>query len=514
MSAPGPGPPYPLPTTQSAGIGTFAIGESPVGTVIPFSYWDTIISQYANSTVITTLVGQFDAWLDQTQNLDTFYDDIWNVATASGYGLDVWGRIVGVTGGRTVNLVTPQYFGFFEQGFTVQPFGANAGTGTYIAAGGSGPFYSGENIQNSYTMTDSQFRQVIYAKAMYNIMNGSIPAINAILRALFYYSENPFVQYPTYGAGPFTGATGTGPFVPMAATTPWLGPNATNYIINPWFTGAVKGPLTLQSGEVFPNAAGTAGQLPVNWIILTNGNNAFNFTLTATGTQPSITLQVTGTTTNSNAIAIIYNTINNSANQSTPIVELGYSQTFTEGITVALTSGSLTNVSSITHWDNLTDSQGNLIFSNQTAFTPTSTPTLFTDQQTTPSSGNAPFAVGPSAVLIYPSGSGATINLTLQFSTPYLILGPANELPIVNGYKTQGNVYVQDNNNMTMTYVFNFPLTPLQEAIIYQSGVLPQPTGVLVNAVQTGTPTPPPTTVALTGRAKLAFRTRASTTNL
>jgi hypothetical protein len=210
MSSPGPGPPYPLPSTQSAGIGQFEIGVSQIGTVIPFSYWSTIISQYANSTVITTLVSYFDAWLDQTQDLNSLYDDIQNVATAQGYGLDVWGRIVGVV--RTVNLASPQYFGFFEQGLTVQPFGVGiVGSNVYQFMAGSGPFYNGESTQNSYSMTDSQFRQLIYAKAMFNVTNGSVPAINAILRALFCGPLNLFTEFPTYGIGPFLGSSGSGP---------------------------------------------------------------------------------------------------------------------------------------------------------------------------------------------------------------------------------------------------------------------------------------------------------------
>lgn len=197
MSAPGPGPPYPrYPSGQAPGqnaIGQFAIGESPIGTIIPFDYWQTIISQYGNSTVITTLVGFFDTWLDQTQNLDTFYDDIWNVATAQGYGLDVWGRIVGVV--RTVSLAAPQYFGFLEQNLTTQPFGVG-GTGLiYTFYAGTGPLYNGETIATNYSMTDSQFRTLIFAKALFNITNGSIASINAILRALFATNiANPFYE--------------------------------------------------------------------------------------------------------------------------------------------------------------------------------------------------------------------------------------------------------------------------------------------------------------------------------
>ena len=41
------------PKTGSNGIGGFVIGVSPIGDIPPFDFWKTIISQYANSDVIT-----------------------------------------------------------------------------------------------------------------------------------------------------------------------------------------------------------------------------------------------------------------------------------------------------------------------------------------------------------------------------------------------------------------------------------------------------------------------------
>lgn len=165
------GPPVPpSPAPGSNAIGLFAIGISPIGTIIPFNYWETIISEYSNSPVIDALIGDFDQWLDQTYDMEQFYQDIWDVTTAVGYGLDVWGRIVGVS--RVISIPVGDYLGFEEQGTTVQSFGF-------------GPFYSGEQATQNYALSDSAFRQLIYAKALFNISNGSIPSINAILRTLF-----------------------------------------------------------------------------------------------------------------------------------------------------------------------------------------------------------------------------------------------------------------------------------------------------------------------------------------
>src|SRR6185369_9576404 len=90
------GPPYP-PPAPAAGIGEFIIGVSSIGDAGPtFDYRQTIISQYANSPRIDGIVDYYDAWLDQTDNFDDFYDKIMNLQSAEGYGLDVWGRIVGI----------------------------------------------------------------------------------------------------------------------------------------------------------------------------------------------------------------------------------------------------------------------------------------------------------------------------------------------------------------------------------------------------------------------------------
>jgi hypothetical protein len=170
------GPPYPLypPGTgpgQNA-IGSFIIGVSPIGDIIPFSYWSTIVSQYANSPILTTLIGNFQQYVDQTMNFDALFDNIWNINSAVGYGLDVWGRIVGLSG-RVLQLSgAGSYFGFEESSPSGQTFG-------------QAPFYSGGTITTNFALADSAFRTLIFAKALANICNGSIPAINQILLSLF-----------------------------------------------------------------------------------------------------------------------------------------------------------------------------------------------------------------------------------------------------------------------------------------------------------------------------------------
>lgn len=137
-----------------------------------FNYEDTILSQFANSPVILSLIESFSAAVDPSPNIDAFYDLIWNVDTAEGYGLDVWGRIVGVS--RVLQLSAGQWLGFEE-----------AGDGTVETPFNQAPFYNGAATTTNYALTDEAYLQLILAKAYANICNGSIPSINQILMTLF-----------------------------------------------------------------------------------------------------------------------------------------------------------------------------------------------------------------------------------------------------------------------------------------------------------------------------------------
>jgi len=140
------GPPYPrpVPAPGSNAIGGFQIGVSPVGTIPAFDPWATIMSQYANSPTLDALITSFNAAMDMTAFNDNFYDNMWNIQTAQGYGLDVWGRIVGVT--RTLSIPGAiTFFGFGEAG---------------DLGFGQGSFYQGQQLSTNYILTDADFRHL------------------------------------------------------------------------------------------------------------------------------------------------------------------------------------------------------------------------------------------------------------------------------------------------------------------------------------------------------------------
>lgn len=167
----GPPVPHPQPAFNSNSIGQFQIGVSPLGTIPPFDFWVTVLSQYGNSERLTDLIDLYNQAHDQTANFDNFYDFVWNIQTAKGHGLDVWGRILGVP--RTLQLPgNVGYFGFEEAGTSWTGFGQS-------------PFYTGGGITSNYDLSDEDYRVVLLAKAASNICDGSIVAINAILMTLF-----------------------------------------------------------------------------------------------------------------------------------------------------------------------------------------------------------------------------------------------------------------------------------------------------------------------------------------
>lgn len=171
--------PYNQPGPEDNAIGNFIIGVSTIGDIPSFNVWKTIISQYANSPILTRLIENMFAYLDQTLNFQNFYDTVMNIDTAQGYGLDVWGRRLNVS--RTLTVPGDQvYLGFQEAGQEAQPFNQAA-------------FYSGQQIGSNFILTDSAYRVLLLVKAAANICDGSIPAVNSLLMTLFPNRGNAYV---------------------------------------------------------------------------------------------------------------------------------------------------------------------------------------------------------------------------------------------------------------------------------------------------------------------------------
>lgn len=131
----------------------------------------TIISQFSNSPTIVGLVKNMNAYIDQTANFQAFYDFVWNVNTAQGFGLDIWGRIVDVKRNLTITAPTTN-FGFQDGLTDYAPFG-------------QAPFYAGFPATSTYTLSDDAYRTLILAKALANISATTSQALNQLLKNLF-----------------------------------------------------------------------------------------------------------------------------------------------------------------------------------------------------------------------------------------------------------------------------------------------------------------------------------------
>lgn len=132
----------------------------------------TIVSQYGTSATITALVRNMDAYIDPRADLEAFFSYVCNVETAQGFGLDIWGRIIGIS--RTLHIPdAPDYFGFSD---------ALPGSHSF----GESPFYDGlPPATQTYLLADDAYRQLILTKALANISATVAPAINQLLQNMF-----------------------------------------------------------------------------------------------------------------------------------------------------------------------------------------------------------------------------------------------------------------------------------------------------------------------------------------
>ena len=133
----------------------------------------TIISQYANSPTILQLVQNMNEYVDPQANFDAFYNLVWNVDTAVGFGLDIWGRIVGVSRLLQIPGADP-IVGFDNPSIPKDWFPMSFGR-----------FATEGEPTVAYNLLDDAYRVLILAKALANITTTTAPAMNQLLRNLF-----------------------------------------------------------------------------------------------------------------------------------------------------------------------------------------------------------------------------------------------------------------------------------------------------------------------------------------
>lgn len=138
----------------------------------------TVQSQYAASPHIRALVDSFWEAIDPGADIESIYQNMVNVDTAVGFGLDVWGRLVAI--GREYVAADEEniYLGFNP------PEGV---PNDRIDTFGNAPFYKA--INGKVRLSDNAYRTYILIKAMINIGDSTLSSINLMLKELLPNSD-------------------------------------------------------------------------------------------------------------------------------------------------------------------------------------------------------------------------------------------------------------------------------------------------------------------------------------
>ena len=129
---------------------------------------ETILSQYSASPHILQLTHDFELRIAPAPDIDTFFEKVFDIETAQGWGLDNWGRILGVP--RGVQVATTDWFGYYGSG--LQPWN-------------NAPWFNDQQATNNYPLTDEAYRKLLLYKAAANIGDASAASINRLLSQIF-----------------------------------------------------------------------------------------------------------------------------------------------------------------------------------------------------------------------------------------------------------------------------------------------------------------------------------------
>lgn len=146
----------------------------------------TVMKQFSNSPALLQLLAYMDQWTDLEQFTADFLAKIWDISTAEGFGLDIWGRILGRSRYVTVAQTPGDNFGF----------NINALPGTNWQPFNTAPFYNGgAGGDVAVPLDDIYYRQLLMVKAAANIARCDCPSINYLMRAMFGNRGKCYVGY-------------------------------------------------------------------------------------------------------------------------------------------------------------------------------------------------------------------------------------------------------------------------------------------------------------------------------
>jgi hypothetical protein len=137
---------------------------------------DTILTQYSASTKLLSIIDTFNQAVSLDDFTDEFIAKVWDLTTCETFGLDIWGKIVGVSRYITAPIESSS-FGFSE---------ADDSDPDYPTPFNESPFFGGTQETTNVRLGDDAYRTLIFCKAFTNISIATIPEINRFLKMLFY----------------------------------------------------------------------------------------------------------------------------------------------------------------------------------------------------------------------------------------------------------------------------------------------------------------------------------------
>lgn len=137
---------------------------------------DTILTQYSASQKLLDIIDTFDQAVSLEDFNDEFISKVWDLTTCESFGLDMWGKIVGISR-YIVAPIENDSFGFSE---------ADDSQPDYPTPFNDSPFYAGIQETTNVRLGDDAYRTLILCKAFTNISIATIPDVNKFLRMLFY----------------------------------------------------------------------------------------------------------------------------------------------------------------------------------------------------------------------------------------------------------------------------------------------------------------------------------------
>ena len=144
-----------------------------------FDIKDTILFQYSSSPIIKAIIEGVNDLIKPDEDINSFYNEMFNILSAQGVGLDFWGVKLGI--GRNIKIQS-----------TVDENDCFSFDGSELNAWNTVPFFS-EKEGDVITLEDNAYRELLLIKATANISRTNIASLENLLERLYSDRGNFYV---------------------------------------------------------------------------------------------------------------------------------------------------------------------------------------------------------------------------------------------------------------------------------------------------------------------------------